>query len=153
MQIVGVNLVLHRTGTEFVGCTIGRAALDAAAGEPGAESAAVVIAARVAVAISVADDRTAELTTPDDERGIEQATLLEIGDEAGSRIVDIAGGPCEAALKIVVIIPATCSDLDEANATLHETTGDHELGSGLRGSVEITHILRLLGNIESVGRF
>ena len=54
MQVVDVDLVLHGARAELVGRAVGRAALHAAAGHPGAEAAAVVIAAGVVVAIAVA---------------------------------------------------------------------------------------------------
>ena len=49
--------------------------------------AAVVVGRERALAI----DRAAELAAPDDERVVEQAALLEVGDQRGRRLIGVAG--------------------------------------------------------------
>jgi len=59
-----------RNLTKFVGAAVGRAALDAAAGHPGAEAVGVVVAAAVGGNASSRGRGAAEFAAPDDEGGI-----------------------------------------------------------------------------------
>jgi hypothetical protein len=69
VEVMDVDGVLDDLGAEVVGLAVGDAALDAAAGEPGAEGG-VVVAAAVA---AVDGGRAAELRGPDDQRVVEHA--------------------------------------------------------------------------------
>ena len=66
---------------EVVGRAVGLAALDAAAGEPDGEAVGVVVAAVLALGAG----RPAELAAPDDQGLLEQAALLQVGEQAGDR--------------------------------------------------------------------
>ena len=48
--------------------------------------AAVVVGGQLALAV----DRAAELAAPDDQRVVEQAALLEVGDQGGGRLIGVA---------------------------------------------------------------
>src|SRR5205823_6983116 len=96
VQVVDVNLVIHRARAELVGCAVDRAALDAAPGEPEAERAVVMVAARIVVAVAIARDGPAEFAAPEHERALEQPALLQVGEQGRSRLVDLVGALFEA---------------------------------------------------------
>ena len=66
---------------EVVGRAVGLAALDSAAGEPDGEAVGVVVAAVLALGAG----GPAELAAPDDQRLVEQAALLQVGQQTGDR--------------------------------------------------------------------
>ena len=89
MQVLDVEAVLDGGAAEFVGLADADAALDAAAGHPHREAVGVVVAAG---ALGVLGGRLpAELAAPDDERLVEQAAPLEVLEQAGDRLVGVAG--------------------------------------------------------------
>ena len=86
MQVVDVDRVVGDVVAEVVGLAVGDAGLDAAAGQPDGEAARVVVAAVVVGGQrALAVDRPAELAAPDDQRVVEQAALLQVGDQGGAR--------------------------------------------------------------------
>ena len=152
VQIVDVNLVLHRRAAEFIRRAIDRAALHAAARQPGAERAIVVVAARILVAIAVPNRLAPEFSAPHHQRAVEQAALLEVGEEGGARSVDFARALGQTIFEILMMIPAARPDLHEAHAALDESACDEQLPA-LRGiSVQLADALRLLADVEGVAR-
>ena len=89
VQVVDVDLVFDGGEAEFVGGAVDVAALDAAAGQPHGEAVVVVVAA--VEARQLGDRRAAELAAPDHQRAVEQAALLEVGEEGGDGLVPLAG--------------------------------------------------------------
>src|SRR5687768_6582729 len=98
-QAVGVEAeLLHHRGVdvgdvviltrgpiaEFVGFAVSDAALDTAAGKPGAKSLRVVIAT-----CSLGARRAAEFGAENHDRFVEQAAALEIHDKRGNRLIDL----------------------------------------------------------------
>src|SRR5262245_59383716 len=96
MPVADADFVVDGGEAQLVRCAIGRASLDAAAGHPGAERVFVVVAAclgRVLVGGQLRDRQAAELAAPDEERAIEEATLLEVANEGCDRLIRaVAGG-------------------------------------------------------------
>ena len=83
MHVVSFHRFVSMPG-EFVALAVGDAALDAGAGYPLNHRAAIVIAAVGALAEGIA----AELRAPHHERIFEQATLFQIGQQCGDRLID-----------------------------------------------------------------
>ena len=79
--------------------------LQAAAGEPLRIAPGIVIAAVAALAVG----RAAELRRPDDERVIEQAARLEIGEQAGDRLVDRARMGAVVLFELAMRVPVASS--------------------------------------------
>ena len=76
---------------EVVGLAVGDARLDAAAGQPDGEAARMMVAAVVVGGQrALAVDGAAELAAPDDQRVVEQAALLQVRDQRGGGLVDVA---------------------------------------------------------------
>ena len=85
VQVVDVDDVLDGVVAELVGGAVGDAALDAAAGQPHREALDVVVAA-----VALGHRRAAELAAPDHERVVEHAALLQVLDQGGRGLVDLA---------------------------------------------------------------
>ena len=91
---------------------------------------------------------TAKFAAPDHQRVIKQASLLEIRDEGGSGLVNIAALQAQIAGQVVVLIPAPMVQLDEPHAALGHAAGQQAVrgeSAGLAG-------LRTVG-LERGGRF
>ena len=92
VQVVHVNLVLHRAEAELVRLPESHAAAHAPSGQPGAETVRVVTApeavriARAVLQILIVR-RAPELARPDQQRFVEQPARLEIVDQRRDRLV------------------------------------------------------------------
>ena len=135
MQVVHVDLVLHGAVAELVGGAEGEAGLDAAAGQPDGEAVGVVVAAG-AVLLGVGG--AAELAAPPDERVLEQAAPLQVGEQAGDRPVDGAG-VVGVLGQVRVLVPGrvggvvAVGHLDEPDARLAEPPGQQALPAEVVG--------------------
>src|SRR5665213_4181381 len=112
VERVDVDRILHDVVAEVVGLAIDHARLDAAAGHPDREAARVMIAAIILArqrALTV--DRAAEFAAPDDERLIEQAALLQVGEQAITRSIDIAALDRQVGGEVAMLVPAAMEDL------------------------------------------
>ena len=78
-------------------------------------------------AVAVPSGFAAELTAPDDEGGVEETALLEVGEEGRERAVDFTGLGAHAGVDVLVMVPTGVPDLHHAHATLDEAAGDEEL--------------------------
>src|SRR5262249_21147764 len=76
---------------ELVGGADDLAAFDTAAGHPYSEAIRVVVTALGAVSAAVGDGAAAEFAAPDDEGGIEESPRLQIGQQAGDRLIGLGG--------------------------------------------------------------
>src|SRR5687768_14849441 len=121
VQVVDVNGIGGDVVTEVVGLAVDDAALDAAAGHPDGEAAAVVIAAVVFLASrALSVNGSAKLAAPDDQRLVKQAALFEVCNECGRRLVGLFAIDRELSGKIVVLIPIPMVQLHESHAALDE---------------------------------
>ena len=88
-----------------------------------------------------------------DQRAVEQAALLQIGEQRRRGGVDLGGARRQPRFEVLVMIPAAGPDLDEADAALDEPARDQQLPALRRVAVQRADALRLLRQIERVGRF
>ena len=98
----------------------------------------------------------AEFAAPDDQRVVEQAALLEVGEQTGRGLVGIIALTLDGLREAAVVIPAHVEELDEADVAFAEATGQEAVrGVGARalhvGTVEIEHMLGFLRQIEQLG--
>ena len=110
VQVVDVDRVLDGLEAELVGRAVDVAALDAAAGQPHREAVVVVVAAvdlaGVGARVRQLDRRrAAELAAPDHQRVVEQAALLQVGEQRGDGLVALAGQLAVVDLDVVVVVP------------------------------------------------
>ncbi len=132
MEVVDVGLVDGGLVSELIRLSVADAPLDASPGEPGGEGVGVVVSSRLAAFLG--DRKAAELSAPDDQGLIEEALLLEVGEERGDRLVGLLGEAGMVALDVAVAVPASlvCRaagvDLHVADAALDHTAGGEALG-------------------------
>src|SRR5208337_5192540 len=100
---------------QLVGLAHARAPLDAAAGQPHGEAVRVVVAAGALGKLG--SWLAAELASPDDQRLVKQTALLQVLDQAGDRLVGVAGvlgmigDDVVVSVPVVVIVRAARVDL------------------------------------------
>ena len=83
MEVVDVDAVDLGAEADRVGRAVDGAPLDAAAGQPHGEAVRVVVAALALLR----HRHPAELAAPDDQRLVEQPAPLQVGQQAGDRLV------------------------------------------------------------------
>ena len=130
---------------------------DAAAGQPDAERARVVIAPVVGVGQRpLAVDGAPELARPEDERILQQAALREIPQQRGLRLVDRRSLLADLRGQIAVRVPAAHEELDETHTALGEPPGEQAVPrEGPRlphfGPVHLERRLALVGEVGELG--
>ena len=72
----------------------------------------------------------AELAAEQDQRFVEQAALLQVGEQGGRGLVRGLRVTDQALMQVVVLIPTGMTDLDESDAGLAEPTGHQALPGG-----------------------
>ena len=141
VQVVDVDGVDGGGVADLVGLAVADAALDAAAGHPDGEAVRVVVAAGLLAGLG--DRQAAELAAPDHQRLVEQPALVEVGQQAGDRLVGLAGELLVVPLDVGVAVPgelvvhAARVDLDEADAALDQAAGRQALA----GDVVATRVV------------
>ena len=151
------HFVAHRFEPEFVGCAVGDAAFDAAAGKPGGEGIGVVVATWLCS--NLGNWQATEFTAADNQCLIEHATLLEVCEQRCNRLIDLGRKAAMVARDIDMPIPAllilraAAVELDKTDATLDHPPGIKALpGKVLAAliieSVELTDGLGLAVQVE-----
>src|SRR5687767_4272039 len=88
VDVVHVRWIVRDVVAEGVGLPVGRSSANAAAGEPHAEVAGMVVAAIIRTGErSLAIDGSTKLASPHHERAIQQAAPLEVHQESGRWLV------------------------------------------------------------------
>jgi hypothetical protein len=124
VEVVHVNGIADDIVAEFVGFPVDEAFLEATASHPHGEAAGVVIASEVVLAdVALAVGRATEFAAPDDEGFVEEAALLEVGDEGGGSLIGFLAFLAEAAGQTAVVVPVAVAELDEADAAFGEAAG------------------------------
>src|SRR5882762_10207710 len=109
--IVWADRIHDRLVPEFVRLAVGHAAFDTAAREPTAEPLAVVIApGLLGRAVIFGHGQSADLATPMDDRGVEQAARLEVLHQRGGRLIGLAAAIDEVALDALMVVPDLAVD-------------------------------------------
>src|SRR5262249_53123550 len=94
VEMMDVDGGLDDVVAEVVGGAVALATVDAAAGQPHREAAAVVVAPVVVLRQrTLAVNRTAELAAPDHQCLVEQPPLLEVANQGGGRAIDVLALP------------------------------------------------------------
>ena len=152
-----MDRVIGDVVAEVVGRAIRDAGLDAAAGEPHGEAAAVMVSAVIGTGEgALAVDRATEFAAPDDKGIVEQTALLEVGQQRGGGLVDVATLQAEVAGQVVMLVPASVIELNEPYAPLCHATGEQtvrRVGAWFAGgvAVEIEGLFGLAGEVGQIG--
>ncbi len=138
LQVVHVDTMLGNAVTEIVSATVDEAGLDARPRHPNGEAARMMVAAKVAWRdLPLAVVRPAKLPTPDHERLIQKTTPLKVGDQRVATLIDILGELLDPARQPTVMIPTRMVKLNEANASLGESSGKQAVGGEGAGRLDI----------------
>src|SRR5688572_9265215 len=124
VEIVDMDLVLRGIKAEFVGFAHCHAGLNAATCEPHRETIWMMIAA---IAAALDHGGAAEFAAPNDQRFIEQATLLQILNQRCRSLVSIFAILLQIAHEVAVLIPCFMKKLNETNAALDQATGQQTI--------------------------
>ena len=157
VEVAEVDGVFGDVVAEVVGAAVFDAGVDAGAGEPDGEAAAVVVAAAVRVPKNaLAKNSAAEFGEEHHQRVFEEAALFEVVDEGGGGLVDVAALVGELAFDGDVLVPAAVEELDEADAALEQPAG-HEAVGGVAagfvdfGAVAVDDVLRFAAEVRQFG--
>ena len=144
VQVVDVDLVLDGVVAVVVGRAVAEAALDAAAGQPHREALRVVVAAVVPpCAVGVRPNSPPQRTSVSSSR----PRAFRSVQQAGDRLVDLAGVLRVALLEVAVLVPlhvrVAVRDLHEAHAALGEPAGQQALPAEVVGDRVVEAVERL----------
>src|SRR5262245_40228000 len=129
VQVVDVDRVLDHVVTEVVRLPIRDPRLDSTAGQPDGEAPRVVVAAVVVGRQpALAVHSPAELPAPDNQCVLQEAALLEVGDEGRTRPVGVPALPLDLLGQVGVLVPATVVELDEPYPALGQSPGEQAVG-------------------------
>ena len=106
---------------------------DAASGQPDHQPVLVVVAAGGLGHQVVVERRAAHLRGPDDERLVEQSAGLQVLEQAGDGLVDLAAMLGHASLDIVVVVPAITARAVEGHARSGHRAPPFDAPAGIDG--------------------
>ena len=166
VEIVDRDDVLDAAAAQFVGGPVADAPLHAGPHHPGGEGVGVVIAASLAL---LAGGHPTELRAPDHEHFVEHAPLLEIGEQAGRRLVEDRQVPVVIGLERRVGVPVEqavdgagprCTvEADIPHAPLEHSPREQAVAGvgglervGVVGAVELPRLRGLTREIGDLGR-
>ena len=153
VEVMHVDAALDDVVAVVVGRADDGAAFHAAAGEPQAEAAGVMIAPVIVRGdFPLAVGGASEFATPHDERVVEQAATFQVGDERGGSLVGLFALARDPAHDIAMLVPALMEKLDETDVALDEPPREQavrSVGAGLFavGAVELESFLGFAGEI------
>src|SRR4051812_7764360 len=102
VQVVNRDLVFDGVKAVFVGRAVHDATFDAAASQPDGKAVGTMVTARRG---SLLNGRATEFAGPHYERLIEQATALEVLEQAGDRLVAGQRVFAVAVFELIVLVP------------------------------------------------
>ena len=157
LQVMNVDAILGDVKADLIALAVGYARLNAATSHPEREGVGVMVATPAWSIVEVALDEGSapEFSAPDHEGVIEQAALLEIGDEAGGRLVGVVALVVEFRGEGVVLIPTCVHQLHKTGAALDEAAGEKAVACEGAGFVHLwaVKIERGFGFSRDVGEF
>ncbi len=114
LQIVKVNAVLSGVVAVVVRATVGGARLDSRTGEEKGHRMRIVIAS----VTTLANRRAAKFCSPQDQRVLQQAARLHVGDQPGDRLVHLSSYVAVIVFQSAVRVPVALAALHEPDAGL-----------------------------------
>ena len=139
--------ILDSSAAQFVGLAHADTTLDATAGHPHREAIRVVVPAGALGVFGCW--LSSEFTAPDNQRLLEQSTLLQVVDQTGDRLVGFQGVHVMVAFQVAVSIPvgvvviATGIDLDKSYPAFNQPPGHQTLATKVRAFLSVQPVSRL----------
>ena len=161
LQVMDVNRILRDTKSQLVGLSVVEAPLHSAAGHPHGEAVRVVVSTENLPfrCAAFTEWGATELSSPDDQRLVEETALLQVLDQGGDGLVHRSAlvrqsisqtGRCPGSM----VVPAPVEELHEANPLLDQSTGEQavvgEAGSSGFGPVVLHDMLRLFRDVHDL---
>ena len=122
VQVMHMHRVPNDVVALVIGLTMHQAGFHSSPGEHVTEATRMMIAPAVFLRGLLVDCST-KLTSPDDQRLVEQASLPQVGDQAGRRVIGVAALPGHVAREVGVMIPAHVKQLDKPHIALSQPPG------------------------------
>lgn len=129
IQVVHMHRVLCHVETEFVGRSIGNARFDTSTREPQTETAVVMVSAVIA---PLHHRCPSELSTPNDQRILQQPSLLQIFDQCGTRLIRIECILLHPRGQSTMLVPGLMKELNESYPTFDESSGNQTIAGKIR---------------------
>ena len=132
VQVADVMAIDDRFMAKLIGFAVSGPAFDAAASQEIRESFRIMVASPAA---ALGDGLTAKFAAPNHERFLEQATLLQIGQQSRNGLVDLRTMQAKVFLHPIVGIPvlllmtAAMVDLDKTHTAFDQAARDQALAS------------------------
>ena len=150
MESPDVETIDDRHAPQLIGFSDAYASLDPPSGHPHGEPVGIVVSS---CALCVFGSRLATEFSPPDYQGfVQQASLLEVLEQSGDRLIGRTGmlGVVEhevaVGIPVGVVVVAAGIHLDEPDSSFHESTGQKALSSEILCS-------RTVDAIETLGVF
>ncbi len=159
VHVFDMEGVVHRAAADFVGRADGDAAFDSAAGHPGGEAVAVVIAP--AARCVFRGRLTSKFAAPDDQRVLQQAAFFQVLDQPGdwfvcfTRVQVVVRFHVRMSVPVVVVMCSAGVDLDEANTAFDHATSQQTLSAELFALriIQAVQFLSRLSFLRDINRF
>ena len=130
MKVVNVDFVFHGPPSEFIGCSMHVSPLYASSGQEHRKAEWVMTTA----VLSLTGGGAAKFAAPHNKRFIEQAALLQIGEQTSDRLIDAAATLGQARGDASVVVPSIATaalprivQLHEADSAFHKSTRQQAL--------------------------
>ncbi len=160
VQVAEVIGLLDRPETDRVGCANHLASPDAAAGQPHREADVVVVAPLAGLSFR----RAAELSSPQHDGALEQASAFQVFEQSADRFVGLGGLAQMVLFDVSVCVPlhvprtAARDDANESHAVLDELARQEATPAVIicwldTYPVKVQCFLRLARQIEDFGSF
>ena len=157
VKVVHWNRVRGNVVTEVIGGPMALPSLDPTACQKCRKAAGVVIPSIVVrCGVPLAVHGASEFTTPDEEGVSQQATLFEVADQRGRRLIGRQTLAADVAWQVLMLIPAAVKQLDKTYATFQQSPGEKAVRC-IRSpclcvrSIVVEDVLRFMAQVSEFG--
>src|SRR2546422_5817177 len=113
MKVVNADAILDGLVPQIISRAQRHAAFHSAPGHPNGKTAGIVVASgRPSVVPDLGQRHPSKLATPDDERALQETTLLQIFEKRCSRFVGLSAAVTQAVFQVRVSVPDLSFDID-----------------------------------------
>ena len=156
VQVMHTHWVFDGFEADVVGCSIGRAAFDAATCQPDTESPVIVISTGLWFTIAGQFHRrsSSKFTAPQNQCVLEHSSLFQIGHEGRDRLINFASEFAMSLLKSGMIVPrltGTVPQLNVTDAAFQQSASDQRLPRMDAVSVHCLNVFRFSTDVKGFG--
>ncbi len=154
MEIANVHSIGNDVVPPGAGFSERDAWFHAASRHPHAEASGMMVTAVIGCCqLALRVIRAAKFATPDHQRVLEHAALLQILQECGGRLIGFTTLRLHAARNVAMVIPALMIELDELDSLFGKSTSEQAVGGERSrllcvGSVKLKNVFGFGGEIR-----